>query len=428
MRSNVARSAQDPSGGRLAGARSDTYEDWQRHGGGQALRIAAGMAATRVNGILTASGLRDRLEPGRPLGATWAPTDTETAEPRPDGRLVVDARGHGLTGLRARALIDQDPFVIVEGTCIALRASGMARARIQVSAEDRGAERRLRRALGDMIGHGWTDGAQVEVIATDEHDRARRIDIESVAHVAWILAHGVRSFRMLGTAASPGTTLCTVVGDVVRPGVFEVPLGLPIGTLVRDVAGGRDVKAVHRGSSLPVLTADELDEPLCFEAMAGGLGQGLFHVHDATRNIVDVLWSLLHDRSTPWCRECALAGDEMSELLRRCRRGHADLNDLEALLWRSQTIADDHDCGRSGQAYVGVRSTVAGFIDEFVATIHAGRATPGCLPAMPWWAPDQPPAIEPRWCDSPQLGPSVLVTGGAEHVSGRRVPVAGSGA
>ena len=34
-------------------------------------------------------------------------------------------------------------------------------------------------------------------------------------------------FRREGTDASPGTVLCTVVGDVVRPAVLEVPMGTP---------------------------------------------------------------------------------------------------------------------------------------------------------------------------------------------------------
>ena len=51
---------------------------------------------------------------------------------------------------------------------------------------------------------------------------------ETLAHAAWILANGAEAFRAVGTEASTGTVLCTVVGDVAHPGVFEVPMGTPL--------------------------------------------------------------------------------------------------------------------------------------------------------------------------------------------------------
>jgi NADH:ubiquinone oxidoreductase subunit F (NADH-binding) len=39
----------------------------------------------------------------------------------------------------------------------------------------------------------------------------------------------------------------TVVGDVANPGVYELPLGTPLRTLLVDIAGAEDIKAVYSG-------------------------------------------------------------------------------------------------------------------------------------------------------------------------------------
>ena len=53
-------------------------------------------------------------------------------------------------------------------------------------------------------------------------------NVETLANVPLVLARGADWFRSLGTDESPGTVVCTVVGDVVRPGVAEVELGTPL--------------------------------------------------------------------------------------------------------------------------------------------------------------------------------------------------------
>jgi NADH:ubiquinone oxidoreductase subunit F (NADH-binding) len=66
---------------------------------------------------------------------------------------------------------------------------------------------------------------------------------ETLAHLASIARYGARWFRGLGTNSAPGSALVTLSGAVADPGVFEIPLGLPLAELV--AAGGGTLDAVQ---------------------------------------------------------------------------------------------------------------------------------------------------------------------------------------
>src|SRR5438874_2239044 len=118
---------------------------------------------------------------------------------------------------------------------------------------------------------------------------------ETLSNVPHILARGADWFRSMGTAASPGNLVCTVVGDVVAPDVGEVELGTSLRSVIDGVGsgllGGRSVKAVFSGVSNPVVTADHLDVALsyeAFQAIGSGMGTGGFIVYDDTACAVEM--------------------------------------------------------------------------------------------------------------------------------------------
>ena len=53
-------------------------------------------------------------------------------------------------------------------------------------------------------------------------------NVETLAHLALIARFGATWYRGLGTAEDPGTALVTLSGDVPRPGLYEIPWGLPL--------------------------------------------------------------------------------------------------------------------------------------------------------------------------------------------------------
>jgi NADH-quinone oxidoreductase subunit F len=91
-------------------------------------------------------------------------------------------------------------------------------------------------------------------------------NVETLSHVTSIFATSADEFRSIGTQESPGTKVFTVVGDCASPGVYELPLGTPLRTLICDIAGARDVKAIYSGTSNAVITPDLLDLPVDFDS------------------------------------------------------------------------------------------------------------------------------------------------------------------
>ncbi len=113
-------------------------------------------------------------------------------------------------------------------------------------------------------------------------------NVETLANVPHILGKGAGWFRSFGTDDSPGTMLFTLCGDVRFPGVYELPMGgFSLRELIYGVGGGpqegREVKAVFPGASNSVISAQQLDTPLAFDAMRAvgtALGAGGFVVYD----------------------------------------------------------------------------------------------------------------------------------------------------
>src|SRR5690606_31282810 len=75
-------------------------------------------------------------------------------------------------------------------------------------------------------------------------------NVETLAAAAHIMANGAEWFRTMGTDESPGTVIVTIVGDVVRPGVHEVELGVPLAAVIAMCGGplpNRTLKAAFSG-------------------------------------------------------------------------------------------------------------------------------------------------------------------------------------
>src|SRR5207237_309506 len=121
-------------------------------------------------------------------------------------------------------------------------------------------------------------------------------NVETVATVPKILELGGAEYAKIGTPDSTGTRVFSLSGNVVRGGNYELPNGTTLRELIYDVGGGvpdgRELKAIiPGGSSVQILTADQIDTPLAYDAMreagssvgSGGVASYLHKFRDEFR-------------------------------------------------------------------------------------------------------------------------------------------------
>jgi NADH:ubiquinone oxidoreductase subunit F (NADH-binding) len=202
---------------------------------------------------------------------------------------------------------------------------------------------------------------------------------ETCAHVACVLADGPDWFRTVGTAASPGTTVCTVSGDTRRHGVAEVPMGTSVRDVIQLIGGGarsgHEITAVMTGVSHPLLPASHLDTPMTYEDMeaAGtGLGTAGFIVFDDTTDFAAVAHGVsrfLAVESCGQCTPCKQDGLALEGLFDRVRRSAGNERDLREIGDRIRTVADEARCFLASQHQRVAASITELFADDLLAHV-----------------------------------------------------------
>jgi NADH-quinone oxidoreductase subunit F len=216
-------------------------------------------------------------------------------------------------------------------------------------------------------------------------------NVETLACVPMIVARGAMWFRSIGPENCPGPKLYCVSGHVEKPGVFELPMGTRLREIVYEHAGGvrsgRKLKAViPGGSSVPVLTAEEIDVPMDFDsaAKAGSLlGSCGTIVMDEDTCMVWALGRITRfyrHESCGQCTPCREGTGWLDRLLLRFEEGGARAGDIDLLLQVSENMMGNTICLLADAAAMPVKSFVSKFRSEFeqhVALGHCPQAPNG---------------------------------------------------
>jgi NADH:ubiquinone oxidoreductase subunit F (NADH-binding) len=178
----------------------------------------------------------------------------------------------------------------------------------------------------------------------------------------------------------------TLVGDVQRPGIYELPLGTPLSTLLEDFGGGplegRQFKAALSGASNPVMVPDHFDTPMDFDAMAEigtGLGSGGFIVYDDSACMVKVAHTysrFLYVESCAQCIPCKLHSEMITGLLQQIDRGEGTEDHVERILRSCRMVTDGQRCYLSTAESLVVQSIVRVFVGELAAHLEVGCPLP----------------------------------------------------
>jgi NADH-quinone oxidoreductase subunit F len=223
-------------------------------------------------------------------------------------------------------------------------------------------------------------------------------NVETIATVPKIIELGGAEYAKIGTANSAGTRVFSLSGNVVKGGNYELPLGTPLRELIYDIGGGipegRALKAViPGGSSVPVLTAADVDARLDFDSMAAAktmLGSGAVIVIDERSCMVQLglrVAQFYQHESCGKCTPCREGTRWMVQILQKIEDGRAEQSELDLLLSVCDRILGKCLCPLGDAAAMPVASYVDKFRDEYQRHIDEEGCPFGDSPLEDVFAP-----------------------------------------
>jgi NADH-quinone oxidoreductase subunit F len=398
-----------------------TIDGWKARGGYQALAQALELGPERIVDVVKASGLRGRGGAGFPTGVKWSfmPKDDR----RKPHYLLVNADESEPGAFKDRELCRWTPHQLIEGALIGAFAIRANHVYIYMRGEffepaqivARAVEDAYRAGIAgaDVLGSGHTIditvhlgagayicGEETALMNSLEGRRGQpRIkppfpaavgvfgqpttinNVETLCAIPHIINRGADWYRSMGTEKSPGTKLFNMSGHLVRRGNFEFPLGFNLKELIYDVCGGirdgRRLKAViPGGSSVPILSADEIDIPLDYESVAKAgsmLGTASVIVMDDQTNMVKQVRRIVEFYAHESCGQCTPCREGtawMVRILRRIEAGRGTRADIETLMALGTNMIGTTICVLSDSAAAPVHSSIAKFRSEYDALLR----------------------------------------------------------
>jgi len=211
-------------------------------------------------------------------------------------------------------------------------------------------------------------------------------NVESLAALPDLINNGVEAFRAQGDEKHGGTKLYSISGHVKRPGVYETRHDVTLRELIygedhcQGMREGRELKAViPGGSSSPVLTPDEIDLPMTFDALkdvGSMLGSAGTIVLDDTTDMVGLTCRIAMFYAHESCGQCTPCRDGtgwMHRILEQIRDGGGRVSDLDLLLDIMGQIEGGRTiCALADGTAMPLRALITKFRAEFEEYIERG--------------------------------------------------------
>lgn len=398
----------------------------KKHGAYSTLDKLFAMPPEDVIDLVKTSGLRGRGGAGFPAGVKWSFLPKDTGKPV---YLAVNSDESEPATFKDRYILVRDPHMLIEGIIICSYAIGSHDAYIYIRGEYTTQVKALQAAideayqagyLGDKVaGHDYKinvtvhrgAGAYVcgEETALLESIEGRKgqprskppfpavaglygcptiiNNVQTIASLPFIITEGADAYKAYGTEKSPGTHLFGISGHVEKPGMYELPLGLPILEVINKVAGGvwkgRKLKGIiPGGSSTPVILPEEAkDLSLDYESMAAHktmFGSGGMVILDETVDIVQLVKNLIdfyHHESCGQCTPCREGLGWMLKIVKKILSGDGTMDDINLLRELCDNIEMKTVCVLSAACTMPVRSYLDKFRHEFEAYVAKNESS-----------------------------------------------------
>jgi NADH-quinone oxidoreductase subunit F len=397
-------------------------------------RVLSSMTPAQVVEEIKASGLRGRGGAGFPTGLKWQFTAAEKS----DCKYVVCNGDEGDPGaFMDRSVLEGDPHSVVEAMAICGYAVGASQGYVYVRAEYPLAIKRLDRAIlearelgllgKNLFGTAYSFDLEIRMgagafVCGEETALMNSIEgkrgeprpkppfpaqkglfgkptvlnnVETFACVTYIILNGAAEFAKIGTDKSKGTKVFALAGDVVNCGLVEVPMGIPLGSVVFDIGGGirngKKFKAVQIGGpSGGCIPQEYLNTPITYESLpelGAIMGSGGLIVMNEDTCMVDLaryFLDFIQEESCGKCTPCRVGTRIMLQLVTKICNGQGTMADLAKLEELAPQIAKASLCGLGQTAPNPVLSTLRYFREEYIEHIQEKKCRAGVCGALMW--------------------------------------------
>ena len=400
---------------------SHTLADYRERGGYVTLdKALREMTSQEVRAEVAASGIQGRGGAAFSMGRKWGVVNLNDGQPH---YLCANADEGEPGTFKDRWILEEAPHLLLESMLIASYALQVRHAFVYIRGEFDLPYRRLAGALEEAYAAGYFGeeilgtgfacdlviyrgagsyvcGEASALITSIEgkrgypRNRPPRLtvrglfqkptvinNVETLANIVGIIAHGAEAFKQVGTAKNPGTRLISISGHINRPGVYEIEVGYPWAKFIYEdcggIPGGRGLKAIIPGGiSTKVLTGEEM-APLLLdnqevEAAGSSLGSGgMIVIADGTCmvRLLQVMLRFYHHESCGQCTPCREGMGWMHRIIDRIVAGEGMPEDVDRLYQVSKLNDGNTICGMgdaAGYATVGILNKFRNEFEYFI--------------------------------------------------------------
>ena len=391
---------------------SDPYRGQQHYGAVR--RLVESRDRDSAFATLKASGLRGLGGAGFPTESKW---QLVRQAPGPEKYIVCNADESEPGTFKDRFILTNLPHLVIEGIIVAGLLTGAPKGILYIRHEYEEQEkiledeiRRCREArllgqgiLGSDLSFelqifvspgGYICGEESALLEAIEGKRAEPRNkppfpvqqglwnkptainnVETFANVPSILMRGADWHKAQGLAGTAGLKFIGVSGDVVRPGVYEVPMGTPVSELISHYAGGlpsgKKLKAfAPSGPSSGFLPAAMADARLDFKSLADAgsmLGSGALVVFAEGTCMLDMALNatqFFRNESCGKCVPCRVGSQKLVDLLTGWTQGQGSSTDLPLIDELADALRLTSICGLGQVVPAPIASVMKHFRDE----------------------------------------------------------------
>jgi NADH:ubiquinone oxidoreductase subunit F (NADH-binding)/NADH:ubiquinone oxidoreductase subunit E len=413
---------------RTNGLASDPYRDGEHYGA--LSRLIQTRDWDGVIAQLKASGLSGLGGAGFPTGIKW---EAVRKAPGPVKYVVCNADESEPGTIKDRFILQNLPHLVIEGMILAGLVTGAQKGILYIRHEYGPQEKILEEEIarcrqGSILGDrvlgsdlafdiemfvspgGYICGEETALMEAIEGKRAEPRNkppfpvthgvfnqptalnnVETFANVPQILMNGVEWYKAQGQGGAAGLKFVGVSGDVCNPGIFEIPMGLPMSEVIFKRAGGivdgRRLKAfAPSGPSSGYLPASMVDVKLDFKSLAAVnsmLGSGAIVVCAEGRCMLDLALNALkffRNESCGKCVPCRVGSQKMVDIVTAWTHGKGSASDMTLIDELTDALKLTSICGLGQFAHSPLTSVLKHFREEIDAHIVDKRCPEGVCP------------------------------------------------